>query len=113
MRTAAIVFALLLTYAGPALAQEAVAGPNPQTPVSTSSPDCKTKLISAVPLALNLTPQGVLPAVPDEFGIAAHLCVGSAPVAPAMLPFGAGYPYPSAWWTTGAYPFPLPVYHGT
>jgi len=112
MRAIVPVFALLLLVTAPVLAQEAAGGASAQTPVSTLSPECKTKLIPAVPLAVSLTPQGVFAAVPDQFGAAAHACVGSLPIAPSMPPLNAGYPSPGAWWTAGAYPFPLPLYHG-
>lgn len=112
MRAVASIVALLLLPTARVLAQEAPAAASLQTPVSTLSAECKTRSIEAVPLAVSLTPQGVFAAVPEQFGAAAHACVGSAPTAPSTQPFTSGYPFPGAWWSTGAYPYPLPPYRG-
>lgn len=86
--------------------------PQQGTQTSRITTVCSAATDPPVPLAVYLTPQGVFPAVPQQFGASMRgACVGTPDYAPSTQPFTSAYPYPGAWWVFGVYP-PQP-YRGT
>ena len=79
---------------------------------NVTSGGCSAATNPPIPLAVYLTPQGIYPAVPQQFGAAMRgSCAGTPDYAPSTQPFIGAYPYPGSWWVFGPYP-PQP-YRGT
>lgn len=95
-----------------AMGTVALADTPAQVAQAGTSQGCSAATNPPVPLAVYLTPQGVFPAVPQQFGAAMRgSCVGTPDYAPSTQPFMSAYPYPGAWWVFELYP-PQP-YRGT